>query len=302
MSDAGVVLEHAGVRPGGAVAGHPEQLRSAQVHVDEQPGGVDGGVDVPLLPQQRPGLRERRDRQPVPGGDHLVVPRGPGPGGAGREQPGPDARPALGVVGVLPQLQGRGALLERAGGGHRQQRGRPGAVVRAEHGVELGGRPDVEEALLALGVGVEGGREPALRGAQLAEQEVGRLARDALAERVAGLPPPAHVEAEQLGVVVEHLLEVRHHPAGVDGVAGEAAGELVVHAAPGHRVAGLVDHLPRLRRAGPGRVPEQELQHHRRRELGGAAEPAVLRVELPRPGWPPRRRARPRRSAPHRPA
>ena len=37
-------------------------------------------------------------------------------------------------------------------------------------------------------------------------------------------------------VVVEHLLEVRHEPGLVDGVAVEAAAEEVVHAARGHRV------------------------------------------------------------------
>ena len=45
-----------------------------------------------------------------------------------------------------------------------------------------------------------------------------------------------HVHAGQLGVVVEHLLEVRHQPVGVGRVAVEAAAQLVVDAAGGHRV------------------------------------------------------------------
>jgi hypothetical protein len=43
-----------------------------------------------------------------------------------------------------------------------------------------------------------------------------------------------HVVAQQLGVVVEHLLEVRNHPALVHAVAVKAAGQLVVDAAARH--------------------------------------------------------------------
>ena len=50
------------------------------------------------------------------------------------------------------------------------------------------------------------------------------------------------VELRQLRVVVEHLLEVRHEPFGIHGVAGEAAAELVVNAARGHAVAGVQHH------------------------------------------------------------
>ena len=38
-------------------------------------------------------------------------------------------------------------------------------------------------------------------------------------------------QLQELGVVVEHLLEVRHEPVGIDRVAGEAAAEMVVDAA-----------------------------------------------------------------------
>ena len=120
--------------------------------------------------------------------------------------------------------------------------GRPGAVLerRARPAARRG--PRVELALDALAVGVQRGGEPALVGAQLAQHEVGGLRGHPLRHRAA----PAGVEAEQLGVVVEHLLEVRHHPAAVDGVAREAAAELVVHPATRHRLAGGVEHPPRV--------------------------------------------------------
>ena len=62
------------------------------------------------------------------------------------------------------------------------------------------------------------------------------------------------VDAQQQGVVVEHLLEVRHHPVGVDAVAGEPTAELVVDAAAGHRLERPGGHLPggSERRAGAG--------------------------------------------------
>ncbi len=117
-----------------------------------------------------------------------------------------------------------GAVLERARLGDLEQLGGPGAVVLAEHLGELGRRPGVELALDALGVGVERGGEPALVGAQLAQQEVGGLA--ARPARPAGRRSAATSarRPEQQRVVVEHLLEVRHHPAAVHGVAREAAG------------------------------------------------------------------------------
>ena len=50
-------------------------------------------------------------------------------------------------------------------------------------------------------------------------------------------------------VVVQHLLEVRDQPAGVHGVAREAAAHLVVHAAAGHGAQGVEAHPPS--RPGP---------------------------------------------------
>ena len=176
-------------------------------------------------------------------------------------------------------------MLERARLGHGEQPGRPRAVVGAEHRGQLIGGPHVEPALVALGVGVQRGGEPALGGRQLAQAEVRGLAGDPLPQPVAGLPPPMQVRAQQQRVVVQHLLEVRHHPGGVDRVPREAAAELVVHAPARHRGQRLAGHDQRpLARCGagrPGGVTQQELQHHRRRELGSPSESLALLVELP---------------------
>ncbi len=261
-------------------------------------GRVDRRVDVPRLAQQHARLGEGRDRQPVPGGDHLVVAGRAHPVRPGREQPAAHRLPAVRVVGLGEQLQRGLPVLERAGLGDLEQRGRPGAVVGAEHLDQLGRRPDVEPALDALGVGVQRRGEPALVGAQLGQQEVGGLPGHPLAQRVAGLPPPARVDAEQLGVVVEHLLEVRHHPAVVDRVAREPAGELVVQAAAGHRAQRAGRPSPTrsgrrsARRAGAG-TPAPS-----RAGTSGRCRSRRSRRRSRRPGSGRRRPAGPRRAGP----
>jgi hypothetical protein len=133
-------------------------------------------------------------------------------------------------------------VLERAGGGHLEDVGGPPAVVLTEHLDELGRRPGVGEPLHSLGVGVEGRGEATFRGREVAQQEAGRLVGDPPRPRLAGGPPQVQVDPQQQRVVVEHLLEVRHHPVGVDGVAREPAGELVVDAAAGHRLERAASH------------------------------------------------------------
>ena len=59
----------------------------------------------------------------------------------------------------------------------------------------------------------------------------------------------------------------------------EAAAELVVHAAARHAVERQLDHLERVGVAGPGVVPEQEVERHGLWELRRGAEPSVLVVE-----------------------
>ena len=152
------------------------------------------------------------------------------------------------------------------------QRAAQGPSSGPERLGELRRRPDVVGALGALAVRVERGGEAALRRPQLAEQEV----RDPLGGPDADRGVPPGVDPQQQRVVVEHLLEVRHHPVGVDAVAGEPAGELVVDPAAGHRLEGLRGHRERPLRA----LAEQELEHHRRRELRRAPEPAPDRVVL----------------------
>ena len=170
-------------------------------------------------------------------------------------------------------------MLEGALSSDTEQLGGQRAVHLAEDVGQLGRRPHVRQPLDAVGVRVERGGEGALGGEQVAQHELARFAGDPLTEGVAGEPPPVGVDPGELGVVVEHLLEMRHHPCRVDGIPREAPAELVVHPAAGHGLARRVDHGQGERRARPGVVADQELQHHRRRELRRAPETAVVGVE-----------------------
>ena len=87
------------------------------------------------------------------------------------------------------------------------------------------------------------------------------------------------IDAQQQRVVVEHLLEMRDDPPGVDAVPGEAASQLVVDPASRHRLAGSANHRQGHRIAGALVMAEQELENHRRRELGRASEAAARCVE-----------------------
>jgi len=152
------------------------------------------------------------------------------------------------------------------------------AVLVAEHLTELLRRPDEEAALDPAAVGVLRGGEAAAGQPHLAQRVV---------EHVGGGPPPALLAAElpgvqvhgsQLGVVVEHLLEVGHGPLSVDGVAVEAAADLVVDAAARHPVEGDLGGVPEGRVPGRPIPSQQQVEGGRVRELRRPAEAAVALV------------------------
>ena len=136
--------------------------------------------------------------------------------GAGRQEPVEDRLP-------LPVAAGADVV-------DRLEVGR----VTAEQFVDLRLVPDVELALLALGIGIERARERALASAHLAQHPGHGLGGAGGEERLAGLLPDMAEQVEKLGVVVEHLLEMGREPALVGGIAREAAAEVVVDAALAH--------------------------------------------------------------------
>ena len=111
------------------------------------------------------GARERGDHQPVPVGEHLVVPaRAHALGARRKELLAKAGKPPL--VLRAAELQAGETIEDRVafpvafrGGVVDEREGR--AVLEPEHGDDLIEAPDVELAFLALGVGVERGGEGA---------------------------------------------------------------------------------------------------------------------------------------------
>ena len=155
-----------------------------------------------------------------------------------------------------------------------------GIGVVAADLADLLDRPAVELPLDAFGVGVLRG-VPAVQGiAHVAQQETDDVFHDAPVARVARHEIAVQIRTSEQGVVVQHLLEVRHEPEVVGRVTREPATELIVNAARGHRVERRRDHRARL----VGVVAEvrtaQEVDRHCLREFRCATEPAVARLEL----------------------
>ena len=88
-------------------------------------------------------------------------------------------------------------------------------------------------------------------------------------------------QLQQLRIVVQHLLEMRHQPEGVGGISGITAAEVIVDAALRHAVEHQVQRLLPLGRAGAERVLPQEPENRRVGEFRRALQPAVLRIVQP---------------------
>ncbi len=189
------------------------------------------------LAEHDAGVDQRRDHQAVPVGQNLVVEAGPHAAGAGFEQRRPQRRQprlvGLAARHVLEPVEYR-VTFEIAFIADIVVTGEELAVVGAEPVDNLALAPDVELAFLTLQVGIERCREGAFRRGHLARQPSHRLARARGEQRRAGTLESQRQQLEQLRIVVEHLLEVRHQPALVDRIAREAAAEMIVDAALAH--------------------------------------------------------------------
>ena len=133
---------------------------------------------------------------------------------------------------------------------------------------------------MSLAVGVFGGVEAAFG--------VGHVAEDVTEDAVGGIgecdlaagEERLEIELCELGVVVEHLLEVGHQPGRIHGVTGETATELVVNASGVHVFAGFDDHAQRFGVAEARVIREKEQRLTRAGEFGRATEPAVAGIEF----------------------
>ena len=274
-----MVLEVGAEAPATAVVGAQQAPVGVAQVAQHELRARHGGVAVVVAAQDGARVGQRGDHQRVPRAQALVVEPGAHPPLAGGVQAALD----LGELRrVRRRAHGDVRALEVAPRAHAEVLDGGRAELLAERRADLVERPHVVLALDALAVGVQRGGEAALGLAQLAQRPVERLGADPLEQRLAGDLEAVQVRAGEQGVVVEHLLEVRHDPGGVDGVAREAAADLVVDAPGGHRPQRVQRHLALGRRAvgrPRARPAEQELERRGGRELGRAAvEAAALRV------------------------
>ena len=246
------------------------------------------------LAEQRAGLGERGDHQRVPLGEHLVVEARPGAqlprleqrlaGRLDRRRPLPVAaatcRCGSGST-ASSKLPAVGDVVELAHGRRRRRRARR----RPRRASTCGTAPR------GCGRRDRGSRRPRRRRTRR-RAGAGRAARTRRSRRptwrqrsVLVADRGVGVDADEQRLVVEHLLEVRHEPALVDRVAGEATADVVVDAAGRHRVerrrhggeaaaASCSSATPPVEHLG-----EDQVERHRRRELRRRAEPTPVRVE-----------------------
>ncbi len=164
------------------------------------------------------------------------------------------------------------------------------AFRSAEQLVQLLGRPQIESAFRLVrmtgacgfgrdAVGVLGRKEAAVAVRHLAKDVVQRVFGD-VQEAILGKRLRAfHVREDQLCLVVQHLLEVRHAPGRIDRVPVESAADMVAHAAERHRQQRRPHHPRGIRVAGPCVLAQEKEQLARPRKLRRASKAAVPLVE-----------------------
>ncbi len=128
-------------------------------------------------------------------------------------------------------------------------------------------------------VGVLGRKEAAVAVRHLANDVVQRIFGDVQEAILGKRLRPLHVRKNQLRLVVQHLLEVRHAPGRIDRVPVESAADMVAHAAQRHRQQRRAHHPRSIRVAGPCVLAQEKEQLARSRKLRRASKAAVPLVE-----------------------
>ncbi len=106
-----------------------------------------------------------------------------------------------------------------------------------------------------------------------------RILRDVGKEPIGGQLIRLEAGQRDLRLVVQHLLEVRHAPVGVDRVAMKAAAHVIAHAAERHWLQSFCNHEGRRVIACPGGLAQEEQQLARARKFRSAAESTPRLVE-----------------------
>src|SRR6266446_4133315 len=87
-------------------------------------------------------------------------------------------------------------------------------------------------------VGILGGKESALLRSHVAGDIIENVSGNGFEFRIARDLKRIEIGNGELGLIVEHFLEMRHVPVAIDRVAVKTAAEMVVHPAGGHFTEG----------------------------------------------------------------
>ncbi len=128
-------------------------------------------------------------------------------------------------------------------------------------------------------VRVFGGVESAFRVRHFTANVLQRVLRHLGVKRVICCLGGFEIRQRELGLVVQHLLEVRHAPVGIDRVAVKASTNVVAHATDSHRLKRFQHHMLRAVVARPGMFTKQKVQLRGPRKLWRVAKPPASLIK-----------------------
>ena len=219
--------------------------------------GLPCRLKIPWLLQNSSGPRHRTDHEPIPGGKNLVV--------GGRRHPfgsrplhfachsrkhlllcGPQLR--LGISPeediLIPQRLGITVIDEITGG--RKAEPVPGnhelRVAQESLQFLLGPAPVL--AFLSLALGILRAEESALLVSKLLQHVVRDCHRGLPELHIIRDLPGLDVNIQQLSLIVEHLLKMRHQPYRIHGITMKATTNLIMDSALHHLAARLHREVP----------------------------------------------------------
>ena len=221
--------------------------------------GSLGSSPVSRHVEHPPGFRHGADHHSVPGRDDLVIESGRNAFRARRIEQRLDS-----IDGRLQVLNGQPQLFrhQRDGLGRMQHilvlpvaarcdivigTDSPHILFVRKHRANFLRRPDEEFPLHPFGVGIGCGIEPALGRRHFLQNIVEGFTGHATVVLISGHLKRFDIDARQQGVVVQHLLEMRHQPPFVGRIAREAAPDLIVDPAGRHGIQRGTDHRERMR-------------------------------------------------------
>ena len=139
--------------------------------------------------------------------------------------------------------------------------------------------PQIEFSFLPFAVGVFRRVELSVGAGHLPEDIIKGLLGNAAVKGIARDLVRGKIQRRKLGIVVEHLLEMRHKPAFIHRIAVKSAAQMVVEPPLGHFSQGHQSGIPN--RAVFCRIilPKQQVDGAVRRKFWSRAESAMIRIE-----------------------